>query len=343
MSTTPRSRLAIESREVPAAIERQARALEHPLAALAGAIRGKPPAVVVTCGRGSSAHAATFAKHLFERYAGVPVSAAAPVVASVYRRPLNLRGQLFLAISQSGRSADLIETAAAARACGALTAAIVNDPASALAQTCEFVLPLEAGPELSVAASKTFIASLVALLRLTAEWTGGAEMKDAIARLPARLASAAELDWSQAIPLLAHAPSVISIGRGPTLAIAREAALKLKEVCNIHAEAFSSAEFQHGPISLIDRNYPIVTFTPNDAAGPGVETLLADLNRKGASVMATSSSSHIGLLPTLPSDQYDADAICLIQAFYQLLTQLAARRGNDVDRPRHLQKVTSTI
>ena len=132
----------------------------------------------------------------------------------------------------------------------------------------------------------------------------------------------------------------MTIGRGPTLAIAREAALKLKETCNLHAEAFSSAEFQHGPITLVEPAYPVLLFTPADQAAAGIETLRTDLARKGACVFSTEAGS--AFLPTLPPDHPDADAICLIQTFYQMLLQVAARRGNDVDRPRHLQKVTRT-
>jgi len=338
------SRLALESTEVPALLERQGAVLGRPIAGLIAAIRRKKrPNVVVTCGRGSSAHAATFGKHLFERYVGIPVSAAAPNVASIYHQALNLSGQLFLAISQSGRSADLVAMAEMARSSGAVTVAIVNDPASALAERCEFVLPMEAGPELSVAASKSFIASLVVLLRLTAEWAEDDAARNAIVRLPERIMRAAELDWSAAVPTLSHAPSVITVGRGPTLAIAREAALKLKEACNIHAEAFSSAEFQHGPISLVGPNYPVLVFTPTDRTADGLEALVGSLRHKGAAVLATTNARDGTVpLPTLAPDYPETDAVCLIQTFYQLLIQVAARRGNDIDRPRHLQKVTST-
>src|SRR5271168_1622966 len=151
--------IAAELREAPAAVRRQADSLAAPLAELIARLAHLPPDVVVTCARGSSAHAATFAKHLIERNLGIPVAAAAPNIATVYHRPLALKDQLFLAVSQSGSSDDLIETAAAARAAGAVTAAIVNDNSSPLAIACELVLPMAAGPERSVAATKTFIAS----------------------------------------------------------------------------------------------------------------------------------------------------------------------------------------
>jgi glucosamine--fructose-6-phosphate aminotransferase (isomerizing) len=134
----------------------------------------------------------------------------------------------------------------------------------------------------------------------------------------------------------------MTIGRGPTLAIAREAALKLKETCNLHAEAFSGAEFQHGPITLVESAYPVLLFAPADQAAAGIDALRSDLARKGACVFSTQAVSGEGFLPVLAPDHPDADAICLIQSFYRMLLHLAARRGNDVDRPRHLQKVTQT-
>src|SRR5215470_15224884 len=237
--------------EAAAVVDRQAATLAPPLTALISELHRQPPRLVVTCARGSSAHAATFAKHLIELRLGIPVAAAAPNIATVYRRALSLKGQLFLAISQSGRSDDLIETAAMARAAGAITAAIVNDSNSPLAEVSQIVLPLGAETERSVAATKSFIASLAALLQLTAFWTDDPAMRSAYARLPNRLAQAGRLNWGAALTALREADTLITIGRGPTLAIAREAALKLKETCELHAEAFSAAEFRHGPIALI--------------------------------------------------------------------------------------------
>lgn len=340
----PRTALMrIELFEAAAAVERQAPFLAAPLADLVARLARRPPQIVVTCARGSSAHAATFAKHLFERHLGLPVAAAAPNIATVYRRALRLQGQLFLAVSQSGRSDDLIETASLARTAGAVTAAIVNDAESPLARACEFVLPLAAGPELSVAATKTFVASLAALLRLTAAWTGEAAMAQAVARLPARLTAATELDWSEALQPLSQASSLIAIGSAPTLAIAREAALKLKETCELHAEAFSAAEFHHGPIALVSTAYPILVFAPTDEAASGLADLVADLRGKGARVfVAEPGGRRAGRLPSLPPDHPDADAICLIQSFYALLITLAPARGTNVDQPRHLRKVTRT-
>src|SRR5713226_9548164 len=155
--------MARELREAPQILRSQPQMLAAPLAELVARLRRRPPSLVVTCARGSSAHAATFAKHLMELNLGLPVAAAAPNIASVYLRRLRLAGQLFLSISQSGRSDDLIVGAEMARAAGALTVALVNDVGSPLAAVCDIVLPMGAGSETSVAATKSFVASLAAL------------------------------------------------------------------------------------------------------------------------------------------------------------------------------------
>ena len=334
-------RLAEELHEAPASVSGQAQRLAAPLRELAARLKARPPQLVVTCARGSSAHAATFGKHLIERRFGIPVAAMAPNIATVYRRPLHLAGQLFLAISQSGRSDDLVESAAMAKAAGALTAALVNQTESPLALACDMVIPIAAGPERSVAATKTFIASLSALLRLVALWGDDVTLPAALDRLPDRLAAAVGLDWGAAANALSRAPSLIAIGRGPTLAIAREAALKLKEIANLHAEAFSGAEFLHGPVALVSTQYPILMFIPNDEGAEGLRRLSADLTGKGAALFVADPDGE-GSLPTLPPDHPETDTLCQIQSFYAMMVVLAERLGIDPDRPRHLQKVTRT-
>jgi glucosamine--fructose-6-phosphate aminotransferase (isomerizing) len=163
-----------------------------------------------------------------------------------------------------------------------------------------------------------------------------------VQRLPDRLADAAKLDWGVALDALAKATSLIAIGRGPTLAIAREVALKLKETCNLHAEAFSSAEFQHGPMTLVSPRYPVLMFVPTDAAASGMREFAAELREKGATLFCTGNEAHPGELPALAADHPDADAVCLIQSFYALTLRLAERRGTDIEHPRHLRKVTRT-
>ena len=332
-----------EVRESPTVVRQQESLLGEPVAALVKRVTACHPRLVMTCARGSSTHAAKFAKHLFERYLGIPVAAAAPNIATQYHRSLDLNGQLFVSISQSGRSDDLVEMTAMARRAGAVTVSLVNDPESPLACASELILPLCAGPELSIAATKSFIASLAALMRVVAAWTANSQLREACIGLPDRLAAAAALDWSDALKPLALANSVVTIGRGPTFAIAYEAALKLKETSELHAEAFSAAEFRHGPIALVSPACPVLMFHPNDETGSSLSHLANDLRRIGGCVLvAGGAAKESGRLPTLAAHQPEADAVCLIQSFYLMLTQLAACRGKDADQPRHLQKVTRT-
>jgi glucosamine--fructose-6-phosphate aminotransferase (isomerizing) len=194
-----------------------------------------------------------------------------------------------------------------------------------------------------VAATKTFVATLGVILRLVAAWGQVPALSQALDRLPDRLAHATELDWSAAVEAFASAHSLLTIGRGPTLAIAREAALKFKEICAIHAEAFSGAELMHGPISLISSRYPVLMFMPSDLAAAGLEELAKDLRHKGAALYKSSfGKAEAGCLPALPPDQSDADAVCLIQSFYSFAILLARKRGIDANQPRHLRKVTRT-
>jgi glucosamine--fructose-6-phosphate aminotransferase (isomerizing) len=335
--------MAMELREAPAALRRQPQLVAAPLAELVTRCRRAPPRFVVTCARGSSAHAATFAKHLIERHLGIPVAAAAPNIASIYGRSLWLDGALLLTISQSGESDDLAEFTRMAKRAGALAVAVVNETQSPLAAACDVVLPIAAGPERSVAATKSFVATAAVLLRLAAAWAEDRRLSDAVERLPDRLEAAIALDWSMTLDALASAASLITIGRGPTLAIAREAALKLKETCRLHAEAFSGAEVRHGPVAIVSPRYPILMFIPTDAAAAGMRALAADLRRIGANVfVAGEEAPGLCALPVLPADHPGPDALCLIQTFYALAVRLARVRGTDVDRPRHLQKVTRT-
>ena len=332
-----------ELHEAPLVVARQPELLANPLSELVARLTHTPPQVIVTCARGSSAHAANFGKYLIERHLGVPVAAVAPSIMTIYRQGLRLKGQLFVTISQSGHSDDLVEAASSARAIGALTAAIVNDTHSPLASACEIVLPMAAGEEWSVAATKTFVASVAVLLRLVANWASQRALQDAIDRLPDRLAEAAQVDWSNAIDALSAANSLAILGRGPTLAIAQEASLKLKEVCNIQAEAFSGAEFQHGPIAMVSERYPVLILMPTDEAALNLAGVATDVSRKSSSVFVTGiRAGVVGVLPVLPPEQAETDAVCLIQSFYRLAVRVAERRGINVDQPRHLKKITRT-
>jgi glucosamine--fructose-6-phosphate aminotransferase (isomerizing) len=256
-----------------------------------------------------------------------------------------MKGALFFAVSQSGRSPDLLSLAEAARAGGALTVAFLNDDRSPLAELCEATLPLHAGPERSVAATKSWICSLAAILQLAAHWAEDGELLEALDRLPDDLARAAELSWAPALPILAQTEHLYVVGRGIGLALAQEAALKLKEVCGIHAEAVSAAEMMHGPLTLAGANFPVFAFTQHDEAYQSVADLLTLLEQRAIPLIAAGPSPSGGCLrlPCDPSLSPFLTPIVLMQSFYPLLEMLALERGRDPDAPAHLTKVTETV
>jgi glucosamine--fructose-6-phosphate aminotransferase (isomerizing) len=259
-----------EAAEGPAVVDRMLRANRDAVAALGENLRAHPPRAVVTLGRGSSDHAATYAKYLIETGAGVLTASGAPSISSVYEARQALADVLILAVSQSGRSPDLLSAVEAARNAGARVVALVNDADSPMAGLAHVVLPLHAGPETSVAATKSYIAALSAVAQLTAAWTEDRDLSAALDRLPDQLAQAWTLDWGPAVQALTPAKSLFVLGRGPGFAAAQEAALKLKETCGLHAEAFSAAEVLHGPMALVEARFPVLIFAQGDLSETGV-------------------------------------------------------------------------
>ncbi|AAK22431.1 SIS domain-containing protein [Caulobacter vibrioides] len=311
--------------------------------ALAQRLRANPPRVVVTCARGSSDHAATFARYLIETKAGVLTSSAGPSVSSVYDASPNLEGALYLAISQSGKSPDLLAAVKAAKAAGAHAVALVNVVDSPLAALADEVIPLHAGPELSVAATKSYIAALVAVTQLIAAWTEDAELTAALQDLPTALAAAWTLDWSLAVERLKTASNLYVLGRGVGFGVALEAALKFKETCGLHAEAFSAAEVLHGPMALVKDGFPALVFAQNDESRASVDEMAAGLRARGASVLIAGGGGDApDALPTLASHPV-LEPILMIQSFYRMANALSVARGYDPDSPPHLNKVTETI
>ena len=309
---------------------------------LGSTLRSLAPRAVVTCARGSSDHAATFAKYLIETRLGVLTSSAAPSVSSVYGVKQDLRDCLFLAISQSGRSPDLIAATRAAKAAGATVVALVNTDNAPLADVADYLLPLCAGPEQSVAATKSYIASLAAIVHLTAAWTADNILLDALTSAPEALAKAWQLDWGAAMPTLRNTSHLYVIGRGVGLGIAQEAALKCKETCRLHAEAFSGAEVRHGPQALLQSSFPALLFTQDDETRTDLESLARELVARDVNVMiAGRSVAGATVLPTIPAHPI-IQPLLLAQSFYKLANALAVARGCDPDRPPHLRKVTET-
>jgi len=306
-------------------------------------LRRHRPYAVVTCARGSSDHAATFAKYLLETRVGILTSSAAPSVSSVYSAKADLRGTVMLAISQSGASPDLLATVASARSAGAMIVAMVNVESSPLARAADYTIPLCAGREQSVAATKSYIAALAAITHLVALWSEDEELLDALEQAPAALERAWKLDWQAALAALTPARDLYVVGRGLGLGIAQEAALKLKETCGLHAEALSAAELRHGPMALVQPGFPVMIFAQNDETHGGVATLAAELAGRGAQIMlAGATAPHSLLLPTETAHPA-IQPMLIIQSFYRLINALSIARGYDPDRPPHLRKVTETV
>lgn len=343
--TEPRSAMARETAEAPAAVARLLDREGTAIAALGRRLAALAPPVLVTCARGSSDHAAHYLKYLLETMLGLPVASIGPSVASVYHTRLRLPGAVLVTISQSGRSPDLLAFQAAARAGGALAVALVNDTTGPLAAEADIAIPLHAGPELSVAATKSFIASTAAAAALAAAWTGDPALAAALAALPALLSTALACDWSPIAEALSAAPSSYMLGRGPALAIAHEAALKTKEVAARHAEAFSLAEVMHGPLQLVAPGFPVLAFLPDDAASPANRDALARLAAIGARLFTASPLAGLPGTPLpIPACHHGAlDPIAMAVAFYRLVEEIAQSNGLDPDRPSRLSKVTRTV
>jgi glucosamine--fructose-6-phosphate aminotransferase (isomerizing) len=325
------------------AVARQLRDNVAAVQSLGERLRWLAPRAVVTLARGSSDHAATFARYLIETRLGVLTSSTAPSIASVYGVATRLDGVLCLAVSQSGRSPDLLAAVEAAKAAGAHVVALVNEAGSPLAAAAHDVVPLAAGPERSVAATKSFLASLSALAQLVAAWASDAELQHALDAAPDLLARAWELDWSPLVEGLTEASSLYTIGRGIGLGAAQEAALKLKETCALHAEAFSAAEVRHGPMALVRAGFPALVFRQYDQTGIGIDNLIADLAARGGRVFAAGAGSRAGTpLPTLEAHPV-IEPMLQVQSFYRAANMIALARGLDPDRPPHLSKVTETL
>jgi glucosamine--fructose-6-phosphate aminotransferase (isomerizing) len=333
-----------EAAEAAVAVRRQHARNAEAVAELGALLRSTQPRVFITLARGSSDNAATFARYLVETHAGVLTSSASPSIASVYDSAPAMQGAVMLAISQSGRSPDLVASATAAKEQGAFLISLVNDEDSPLFALADAALPLCAGPEKSVAATKSFIATLAAILHIVAEWTQDARIARAVTALPDLLDRAWALDWSAALPVLGHADHLYVVGRGHGFGIAQEMALKFKETCGFHAEAFSAAEVRHGPMALVGPGFPVLLTAQNDESQASVQSLAEEFATRDAPLLVAGLK---GGTPGTTLPALDADAlvqpILLVQSFYRMVNELAVARGRDPDRPPTLAKVTETV
>jgi glutamine---fructose-6-phosphate transaminase (isomerizing) len=337
------SLMRAEALEAPHAVARLLAADRDTYAELAAELRSQPPSAMLTVARGSSDHAAHYMAYLAMARLGRLVTSLPMSLVTLYPSRLVCDGLAAFGFSQSGQSPDIVAPLAMTRQRGARTVAIVNDTASPLAQAAQWLLPLHAGREQSVAATKSYIAQLVAGARLVAQWERDKTLLDAVEALPEALAQAAQMDWSAALDTLAGVDRLYVISRGTGLAVAMEAALKLKEVCGIQAEAFSGAEVKHGPMAIVGEGYPLLVLAPRGPAQPGLLALANEMRERGAKVLLAAPPGTPGAtLPLAATAHEDLDPIAVVQSFYPMVEALARARGADPDKPRFLSKVTLT-
>jgi glucosamine--fructose-6-phosphate aminotransferase (isomerizing) len=322
-------------------------------AARVGQIVAQLPAFdyVLIAARGTSDHAATYAKYAWPALAGYPVALATPSLHTLYHLAPRMRGALVVGISQSGQSPDIVAVLAEGRRQGRPTLAITNDGASPLAATADHVIEIHAGPERSVAATKTYTAQLAVMALLAAAWSGQPERLDELKRVPqalaATLASAAAIVAARA-ERYRYMEQCVVVGRGYNYATALELALKLKELTYIMATAYSSADFRHGPIATIHQGLPTILLMPSGATFADMLDLAQDLKNRGAELLIASDDATAHPLATTllslaaPLPEWLSPLTAIVPG--QLLAlHITLAKGFDPDRPRGLHKVTRTL
>lgn len=336
--------MRMEIDEIPDAAKRLLETSGPAIAEAGERLKRLHPVMVATIARGSSDHAAAFLKYAIELTAGVPVASIGPSIMSIYGRELHLDGCAAISISQSGKSPDIVAMAQSARRNGALSIALTNTAGSPLAESADIPIDLAAGKEQSVAATKSFVSSVVAGLAILAHWTDDSGLNAAITRLPEALGRAVTVDWTPLLAALKDRTSIYLLGRGPALAIAQEAALKFKETCGIHAEAYSAAEVLHGPARIVEAGFPVLALAARDASEAGVAEIADRLAHQGATAFATTSRvAAAKRIPFVETGHGITDALVLIASFYGFVEMLSRHRGFDPDNPPHLKKVTETV
>jgi glucosamine--fructose-6-phosphate aminotransferase (isomerizing) len=310
---------------------------------LAQYLNQKNPYSLVSVARGSSDHAAQYLNFLATAKLGKLTTSLSMSAITLYEAQVDVSKSVGVAISQSGQSPDVIKPIEYMRAQKAPTIAMVNDENSPLAKAAEWMIPLHAGPEKAVAATKSFIASLSASAGLMATWKNDLQMIRGLHHLPDDLVKAQQLDWTSPIETLVKAKRIMVVGRGYGLSLAYEAALKLKETCSIQAEAFSAAEIKHGPQALIEEGYPLLIFANRGPALHNMLELAADMKARGANViLAAPPFVKEKQLEIQTTHAEELDLITAIQSFYLMVEELSRRLGLNPDQPRNLSKVTKT-
>ena len=335
--------------EQPEVLERLLERERGTVETVARAIRERGPRFVVLAARGSSDNAARYGQYLLGAVNGLPVALATPSLFTLYRRPPRLADALVVAVSQSGQSPDIVAVVEEGRRQGALTLAVTNDPASPLARAAEWVIPLHAGAERSVAATKTYTASLLALGMLSAALAGDEEMFTALRTVPGaiRQVISSAPTICRASERYRYMEACVVVSRGYNYATAYEIALKLKELTYVLAEPYSSADFQHGPVALVEKGFPVIAVVPEGAVTAEMVDFLRRLREREAELVVISAREEVLSLAQTPLPlpegipEWLSPMVAVVpgQLFALGLTQA---RGLDPDQPRGLQKVTRT-
>lgn len=341
MMTNPKEQVSFsslmekEAREAPKKIQQQLAKNSQLMKTIAKQIKEYKPYSVMFVGRGSSDHAGTFAKYLIEIELGITTFSAAPSVATVYNKKVNLSQTLVLIISQSGRSPDIVAQAKQAKDSGGLCIALLNDESSPLAEVVDYVIPLHVGEERSVAATKSYLAMLSALLHLVGCWNQDQQLIDALSTIPSALQTAIDSKPQLLFDDLHNEKNLVVLGRGLGYAVGKEVALKLKEVCAIHAECFSSAEFLHGPVTLVDHEFKVLNIAVQDESFSTHCHQIKDIKERGAKTVDLNHANT--------RFHQRIAALMILQRFYLDIERIAITRGLNPDMPKGLKKVTETI
>ncbi|MBI5478490.1 MAG: SIS domain-containing protein [Deltaproteobacteria bacterium] len=338
-----------EIREQPDTLRRLLQAGRGPFQAVVEAMRRREVKFLQIAARGTSDNAARYAGYLFGVQNRLPVALAMPSMNTLYGTPPNVGSGLCIGISQAGESDDILAVINAARAQGALTLALTNRPGSPLAQAAELCLDLHAGEELAVAASKTYTAELMALALLSAELADDVARRQEVERVPDAVAATLELaeEIERKVERYRYITRCVVLGRGYNYATAFEVALKLKETSYVVAESYSSADFLHGPMALVDLGFPIVAIAPDGRAGQSMAEVMRAAELRGAELCVISdrddllSIGRTRIRLPVPLPEWLSPIVAVVPgqlfAFY-----LARARDVDPDRPRGLSKVTRT-
>ncbi len=319
------------------------------VATIARAIRDFNPAFVLIAARGTSDNAARYAQYLLGIKAKLPVALAAPSIHTLYEAQPHMGKALVIGISQSGRSADVNQVVIDARAQGALTLTITNNPDSPMAQSAAYHICLRAGEEISVAATKTYTAQLTAIAMLGAALVDDSKLRDEIGELPGYAAATINLaeDAGDRVERYRYMERIALIGRGYNYCTAFEIALKIKELCYLVGEEYSEADFRHGPIAMIAPGFPVMVVAPSGATLPLLVDLLENLQERRAECLVISDVAevrqHGQYAMSLPTGIPEwLSPICAVIPGQHFAMRLALAKGHSVDKPQGLSKVTIT-